>query len=250
MKLKKIAAAISLCSLMLIPSLNVNAAEGLPTKAFIQGEIGSVKVGSVDEVTPGSTVAEVNGDAQYEAEWKISDVGTNSLTFLALSIPNVTSDSYSDIDVKVTAVYVDGVKTNYTMSPNALNTAYYEGGKDPETRVYLFDEVKGTNVADLPKLTTITDSIKVVFTVTGTGVTGTSNVQELPTEATQATSETQETTSTTYQGGRSEGNAFGNSSPVRSSTTGDAGVAVAAVVGLAVTAGVAVISKVKFKKKK
>lgn len=250
MKFKKIAAALSLCSLMLLPSLNVNAAEGLPTKAFIRGEIGAVKVDSIDEATPDSIIPEINGDAQYEAEWKISDVGTNSLTFLVLSIPNVTSDSYSDIDVKVTAVYIDGVKTNYTMSPNALDTAYYEGGKDPEARVYLYDEVKGTNVADLPKLTTITSSIKVVFTVTGTGVTGTSNIQELPTE-TQATSETQETSATTtYQGGRSEGNAFGSSSPVKSSTTGDAGVAVAAIAGLVVTAGVAVISKVKFKKKK
>lgn len=250
MKLKKFAVLISLCSAMILPVFSVNAAEGLPTKAYICGDIGAVSVGSADEATEGSVVAEVNGDAQYEAEWKISDIGTNSLTFLALSIPNITSDSYSDIDVKITAVYIDGVKTNYTMSANALNTAYYEAGKNPETRVYIYDEVKGTNVADLPKLTTIQDSIKVVFTVTGTGVTGVSNIKENIIE-TQATTDTQSTTTTTsYQGGRVEGNAFGKSSPVNSSTTGDAGIAAAAIAGLAVTAGAAILSKVKLKKKK
>ena len=211
MKFKKIAAVMSLCAFMFLPSLSVNAADGLPTKAYIRGEIGSVKVNSVDEATPGSTIADINGDAQYEAEWKISDVGTNSLTFLVLSIPNVTSDSYSDINVNVTAVYIDGVKTNYTMSPGALNTAYYEGGHDPETRVYLYDEVNGTNIADVPKLTTITDSIRVVFTITGTGTTGTSNVKEnptLPPTTTDPQASTEPQATTTYQNGRVVGNAF------------------------------------------
>lgn len=244
MKLRKFAAVISLCSLMILPSFTVSAVDTLPTKAYISGAIGSVEVWNENDVTAGSTVAEINGDAQYEVEWKVSDnIGTSSLTFLAVSIPNVTAESYPGINVNVTAVYIDGVKINYTMSPNALNTSYYESARDPETRVYLYDELKGTNVADLPKLTTITDSIRVVFTVTGTGVTGTSNVQELPTE-TQTSSETEavETTETQV--------AYGNSSPVDASTTGDAGVAVAAAVGLAVTASAAVFSKVKIKNRK
>ena len=242
MKIKKIAAVFSLCSALILPSFTVNAADGLPTKAYISGEIGAVSVWKPEDATVGSTIAEINGDAQYEAEWKVSDAGTADLNFLALSIPNITSDSYPNIDVKITAVYIDGVKANYTMSSNALNTAYYEPSRDPETRVYIYDSLKGTNVADIPKLTTISSSIKVVFTVTGTGVVGTSNVKELPTE----TQETSETTEVTEQ----DQPVYGRSSPVDASTTGDAGVAAVAVVGLAVTAGAAVLSKVKLKKKK
>lgn len=240
MKFTKLFAVISACSVMLLSALSVNAAEGLPTKAYISGEIGSSAVWDAENTTIGSTVAEINGDAQYEVEWKVgADGGTNQLTFLALSIPNITSDKYSDINVNVTAVYIDGVNVNYKMSPNAINTAYYEAGRDPETRVYLYDELKGTNVADLPKLTTIKDSIKVIFTLTGTGQYGTSNIAEnIYTTAAETDSST---TSTTV-----------SVSDVESSTTGDAGsplVAIIAAFGLVATAGTAVFSKVKFNKK-
>lgn len=241
MKFTKLFAVLSACSIMLLPALSVNAADGLPTKAYICGEIGTSSVWDADNATIGSTVAEINGDAQYEVEWKVAgDGGTKELTFLALSIPNITSDSYPDINVNVTAVYIDGVSINYTMSTNAINTAYYEAGRNPETRVYLYDGLKGTNVADLPKLTEIKDSIKVVFTVTGTGQFGTSNIIEnvyVPTEE-ETTSETAETTAAV--------------SEIESTTTGDATnatVAIIAAAGLVATAGTAILSKVKFKKK-
>ncbi len=250
MKIKNIITALSVCLITVLPSFTVIADDNLPTKAYICGEIGSSSVWDANNTTIGSTVAEITGDAQYEVEWKVAgDGGTNELTFLALSIPNVTSDSYTDINVNVTNVYVDGVEVkDYKMSSNAINTAYYEAGRDPETRVYLYDSLKGTNVADLPKLTEIKDSIKVVFTLTGTGQFGTSNIEENtlpPTEAettvlTEVTNETVET---------SEMTATTNVSDIASSTTGDAGVMIAAVVGLVLTAGAAVLSKVKFKKK-
>ncbi|MBE6845090.1 MAG: hypothetical protein E7508_05155 [Ruminococcus sp.] len=241
--MKKIITVLSACTALLLPSFTVNAADALPTKAYICGEIGSSAVWDADNTTIGSTVAEINGDAQYEVEWKVAgDGGATELTFLALSIPNITADSYPDISVNVTSVYVDGVSVNYQMSPNAINTAYYEAGRDPETRVYLYDGLKGTNVADLPKNTQIKDSVKVIFTVTGTGQYGTSNIEENIIETTAAT-DTSESTEVTE--------ATTAAAEVESTTTGagDSAVAVAAAAGLVLTAGTAVLSKVKIKKK-
>lgn len=241
MKISRLISVISACAVMLLPSFTVKAADALPTKAYICGEIGTSAVWDADNTTIGSTVAEINGDAQYEAEWKVADDGgTSELTFLALSIPNITSDSYPEIDVNVTAVYIDGVEVpNYKMSANAINTAYYEAGRDPETRVYLYDGLKGTNVADLPKLTQIKDSIKVVFTVTGTGQYGTSNVQSNIIETQANTQNTDQTEATTVA-----------TTDVESTTTGDSGFAIAAAAGLVITASAAILSKVKIKKKK
>ncbi|MBQ8435873.1 MAG: hypothetical protein IJX24_07705 [Oscillospiraceae bacterium] len=245
MKKIKILTILSACSALLLYSFTVNAAGELPTKAYICGEIGSSAVWDAENTTIGSTVAEINGDAQYEVEWKVTDDGgATELTFLALSIPNITADSYPDINVNVTSVYVDGVSVNYQMSPNAINTAYYEAGRDPETRVYLYDGLNGTNVADLPKNTQIKDSIKIIFTVTGTGQYGTSNIEEniIETTAVTDTSESSEVTAATTVA----------ATDVESTTTGAAGnsaVAIAATAGLVLTAGTALLSKVKIKKK-
>ena len=256
MKIKKLFAAVSVCAAMVLTpfaaTFGGSADEPLSAKAFICGQIGSKAVWSADNVTDGSKVATVNGDAQYEAEWKVDDIGTDSLSFLALSIPGVTSDKYPSIDVKITEVIVDGMNMDYAMSSNALNTAYYEAGRDPETRVYLYDSLKGTNVADLDKNLSIKDSIKVVFTVTGTGAYGTSNV-EPDTQTTTAPTDAESTTTTT-----TEEDLFAvmttttasSNNDVESTTTGDGGVAAIAVVGLVLTGGAAVLSKVKVRSKK
>ncbi len=244
MKIKNILTAIAACSAMIFASaFTVTAETGLPTKAFICGEIGTSSVWAAENATIGSTVPDINGDAQYEAEWKVAgDGGTTELNFLALSIPNVTSDNYPDVNVNVTEIYIDGIQVpNYKMSSNAINRAYYEAGRDPETRVYFFDGLKGTNVADLPKMTTIKESIKVVFTVSGTGQYGTSNREEniITTTATDASGSTTVTTETTV-----------TTTYVASSVTGEGSkLAAIAAAGLVVTAGAAVLSKVKFKKK-
>ena len=246
MKVKKIITALTACSALLFSSVaatTVTAEPTLPTKAFICGEIGSSSVWTADSATMGSTVPEISGDAQYMAEWKVAgDGGATELNFLALSIPNVTSDNYPDINVNVTAIYIDGVAVpNYKMSANALNTAYYEAGRDPETRVYFYDGLKGTNVADLPKLTTIKESIKVIFTVSGTGQYGASNVAGNIIE-TQETTSPDPTTTT-------ESDIYTTTMPSTVTGEGDGIVALAAA-GMIITVGAAVLSKVKFKKKK
>ena len=242
MKIKKLFAAVSVCAAMVLTpfaaTFGGSADEPLSAKAFICGQIGSKAVWSADNVTDGSKVATVNGDAQYEAEWKVDDI--------------VTSDKYPSINVKITEVIVDGMNMDYAMSSNALNTAYYEAGRDPETRVYLYDSLKGTNVADLDKNLSIKESIKVVFTVTGTGAYGTSNV-EPDTQTTTAPTDAESTTTTT-----TEEDLFAvmttttasSNNDVESTTTGDGGVAAIAVVGLVLTGGAAVLSKVKVRSKK
>ncbi len=243
MKIKKIIAALTLCGAMVFPGFKVSAVNSLPTKGYISGTIGTTSVETADNATIGSIVADIDGDAQYQAEWVVTDAGAQSLSsYIALSIPNLTSDGYPDISVKITEVYIDGVKIDYTMSPNAVNTAKYVAGRDPETRVYLFDSVDGTNVADIPQNTPITKSLKVIFTVSGTGDYGTSNIDSntIPEETTATTSNEYASTDTTTATTVAE----------PSSTTGDAGIAVAAVVGLTVTAGAAILSKVKLRKKK
>lgn len=246
MKIKKLITALTACSALVFSSaaaITVNAEPSLPTKAFICGEIGTSSVWTADSATIGSTVPDISGDAQYMAEWKVAgDGGATELNFLALSIPNLTSDNYPDLNVNVTAIYIDGVAVpNYKMSANALNTAYYEAGRDPETRVYFYDGLKGTNVADLPKLTTIKDSIRVIFTVSGTGQYGASNIASNVIE-TQATTENSSSATT-------ESDIYTTTMPSTVTGEGDGIVAIAAA-GMVITVGAAVLSKVKFKKKK
>ena len=262
MKIKKLFAGVSVCAAMILTPLasamGTSAEEPLSTKAYICGSIGSTAVWSADTVTDGSKVATVNGDAQYEVEWKVNDIGATSLTFLALSIPNVTSDKYPNINVKVTEVFVDGLRMDYEMSSNALNTAYYEAGRDPETRVYLYDGLKGTNVSDLPKELEIKDSVKVLFTVSGTGTYGTSNVETTDGTAvtTAAGDQTAAATTTTtitndiYALQQTTTTVSSTDNGIKSTTTGDGGVAAVAVVGLVLTGGVAVLSKIKVRSKK
>jgi len=150
--------------------------DGTIGTASIIGAIGATSVWGADEVTEGSKVANVNGDAQYEVVWNVTDGGTDGIEFLAVQIPGLSSDKYADLAVKVDGVYVDGNEVEgYTTSADAINLAYTEGGAAC-TRIYLIDGWAGTGVADIAADTAITSSLKVVFTVSGTGIEGTSNV--------------------------------------------------------------------------
>lgn len=269
MNFKKFLAAAAACAVAALSAVSlaattVSAQEGFPTEAFLAGMVGATQIWSTDEVTAGSTVADVNGDAQYQVEWKVTDGGTDQMQFLMVWIPFVTTDQYPGLTAKIDAVYIDGTQIpNYTMSANAVNTAYYEGGNDPGTRLYLIDTWTGSKIEDLPKTTAVTQSIKVVFTISGTGIAGTSNVTDTTapsdnnttptqapadnnnqTQATQApannnnTAQQTTTTAANSSGGTTNGGVvLGNSTQTNSATTGDAGVA-AAVAGLVVTAGI------------
>lgn len=149
--------------------------EGTLGTASIVGAIGATQVWGADEVTEGSKTANIDGDAQYEVVWNVTDGGTDTIEFLAVEIPGLTSEKYADLAVKVDGVYVDGSEVaGYTTSADAINLNYIQDAAC--TRIYLIDGWAGTGVADLAADTAITSSLKVVFTVSGTGIEGTSNV--------------------------------------------------------------------------
>lgn len=96
----------------------------------------------------------------------------NSLQF---RFPVFRAIKYENLAVKVDGVYIDGKAVeNYETSAAAIDLNYVEG--TAATRIYLIDQWAGTGVEDLAADTAITQSLKVVFTVSGTGKDGTSNV--------------------------------------------------------------------------
>ncbi len=144
----------------------------------------------------GASVTAIDGDAQYAVTWKLDEAAeTGNSWFLAVVITtevngtimtnevdgsnvNFTTDSYPDLAVTLDAIYIDGTEvTGFTVSSGAINTAYYES--DPGvTRIYLRDDWAGTGTAILEDCT-IESEVTAVFTISGTGQTGTSNVSDV-----------------------------------------------------------------------
>ncbi len=255
MNIKKVLVSASVAILAATAmSFSAVSAEGLPSKAYLCGTIGATNIWQPEGATAGSKVADVNGDAQYEVEWAVTDGGTSKVEFLAVSIPDLTTEKYPNLKVTLDKVFVDGIElANYKASANAINMSYKEEDLN-ETRIYLHDSIKGANIADLPAATTITKSLKVQFTVSGTGVTGTSNVTAGNNGANGATTTAPVTTSnngssttvtTTIAvnnmlggGATTTAAVLGNSVQTNSATTGDTGAAIA-VAGLVLTSGIA-----------
>lgn len=285
MNFKKLLSVVSACVVTAAAGMSISvSAEGLPSTAYLCGAIGATSVWEAGDVTNGSTVANVDGDAQYQVEWIVTDGGTSTMEFLVIQIPGLTVHQYENMKINIDSVYIDGKKLDYTSSSNAIDMAFYE---KPEgaTRLYLIDTWTSKKITDLPSNTTITQSIKVLFTVSGTGIAGTSNVTEEttepPTEPIPVTEETTEPatggveptptdptdttetepttnvpvstvvkqTTTVYNnnnnGSTNGGNQVSNNTS-GSPTTKGAGIA-AAFAGLVLTAGAAVLTKVKRK---
>lgn len=190
MKMKKIfatmaATAVSAASFAAMAIPSASAAGDVKGNAFFIGNLGGETVWHLEEVNADSTTAAVDGDAQYEVEWVPQNGGTDTVQFLAVCIApadgvdNFGTSTFPELEVTLDEVWIDGQKLDYTPSADAVTTSYFEGGAGV-TRIYLHDEWAGTNVADLPGDTTITESVKVRFTVSGLGVEGTSNVTEDP----------------------------------------------------------------------
>ncbi|MDE6103107.1 MAG: hypothetical protein K2F60_01115 [Oscillospiraceae bacterium] len=250
MNLKKFFAAMSACAVATISaaamSVSVNAV-GFPATAYLCGDMGTTEVRELSDIPGGSITASISGDAQYEVEWKVAEGTVNNIECLFVNIPEVSTSQYSGMKISVDAVYIDGNQISYITSPNAVNMAYTAIGQDPGTRIYLYDGWDNTGVADVALNTSVTDSVKVQFTVSGTGLVGTSNVTNTnPTDPTQETTQPSETQITQAP----QSGFFGNTTTVEAAVTGDGGVAAIAVAGLAVTACAAVLSKVKFGSKK
>lgn len=160
------------------------SAEGEIAQAYFIGQFGAETANWAPGDNSGVTTASVTGDAQYEVTWNLSNADgateTGDSWFLAVCISptngteNFTTDTFADLKVSLDEVYVNGKKLDYTVSSDAINTAYYENGPGV-TRLYLHNDWVAPKITDLAS-GTIEGSIKAVFTVSGTGLTGTSNV--------------------------------------------------------------------------
>lgn len=271
MKMKNMIAVMSAASIaalgMSAMSFSASAADALGN-AYMIGALGTEECWKLADVNAESTTAVVDGDAQYEVEWVPTAGGTDTVQFLCVCISpadgvdNFGVTTFPDLQVSLDEVWIDGVKQEgYTASAAAIDTNYFESGAGV-TRIYLRDEWAGTGVSDLDGATTITQSVKVVFTVSGLGVEGTSNVTaEEPTEApTDAPTEapadsateapaddSSKADSTTTTGGSTSSTSSsttskGGSTTTSNAATGDAGVA-AAVAALAVAGAAVMVSK-------
>ncbi len=139
MNFKKILSVVSACAVTAAAAMGISVfAEGLPSTAYLCGSIGATSVWEAGDATSGSTVANVDGDAQYQVEWIVTDGGTSTMEFLVIQIPGLTVHQYENMKINIDSVYVDGKKLDYTSSPNAVDMAFYE---KPEgaTRLYLID---------------------------------------------------------------------------------------------------------------
>lgn len=273
MKLKKFFAAAAACAVAAFSAAayavnTVNAAT-IVGKAVLLGQMGTYTQMTADQaVTNASTVANIDGNAQYEATWNITGTGAASIDFLALQISgadttsadyaNFSSTKYPNLSVSIDAVYVDGVQATYAASPASVDLKYNDNGKEA-SRIYLTSVTASPILCqDLSSLTAVKSQIKVVFTVSGLDTQGTSNVSIpaqpttnanntlLPTDnAIPTEAPTLAPPATQAVGG---GAVLGNSTQTDSASTGDKGVAVAAA-GLVATAGIGTIAVLLRKKK-
>ncbi len=206
MKMNKIlaamaATAISATAFAAMSISSASAADEI-AKAYFIGSVGSASNWNEGDNSDVS-VTSIDGDAQYQATWDFSEAtntGTGGDWFLAVVITpddtssNFTTDTYPDLKVTLDEVYVDGnLITGYDAS-NAVNTAYYE--KTPGvTRIYV-----NSSWADGKTLLfdnqDVESQIKVVFTVSGLGVEGTSNVTTDTEDTTEGSTDSTTTTTT------------------------------------------------------
>lgn len=257
MNMKKIFAAMAATAISATSfaamSLTANAADQIG-QATLMGQFGTES--SWDFAGTKTSVANVDGDAQYECTWTVSEAtSTGASNFFVTVViepagasDNFTTATFPDLAVTLDEVWVDGTQLTGYDASNAIDMNYYEGDKAGVTRIYLRGDWASNSTQILANDLTVESEIKVLFTVSGTGQEGTSNVvkEEPTTEATEATDATttaagnndnKSTTTTTAKkanGGKTES----------STKTGDAGVGIA-VAAIAVAGAAAFVARKK-----
>lgn len=262
MNMKKIFAAMAATAISATSfaamSLSANAADTVAI-AGIRGQAGTYTYWGEADNTGNVTVkdATVDGNAQYEATWEITGDGTGSIEFFILEIKKpadveneFTKDTYPDLNVVVDEIYIDGEEFAFTQDTAAYNTAYYESAGKNGTRVYLTDTWMKNPTLGIPADQAITQSVKVVFTVSGLYNDGTSNVtpDEPATDAPEE-GDTPAATTTAANNNDNKGTTTttkkANGGKTESSTkTGDAGVGIA-VAAIAVAGAAAFVARKK-----
>lgn len=285
MKMKKIfaamaATAVSAASFAVMSVSTASAADELG-KAYLVGSFGTESNWHEGE-NAGVSVATIDGDAQYECSWNLSEAtSTGNNWFLTVviepveGVDNFATVTFPDLSATLDEVWVDGVQITDFDASNAIDTNYFETSTGV-TRIYIRGDWAG-NSTKIIEDRDIESNIMVRFTIDGLGVEGTSNVtKEDPTNPTDPTDPATDpttdggttttttakggdttTTTTTAKGGTTTTTAKGGSTTTTtkpasnggktetSAATGDAGVGVAAAA--LVLAGTAAIAARKRK---
>lgn len=194
MTMKKIFSAVSaaaiLSAALSVSAVSVSAEASEPAaiaQAMLSGQMGTYSQWEVsDAEANGSTVANINGNAKYEATWDITGDGTDSIQFLILQIKGIDNEfcsySYPDLGVTIDEIYIDNIPYTFTDNADAYTLAWSEGSN--HVRVFLTDtwSINGSgNLGIAAPANGITTQVKVVFTVSGLYNDGTSNVTEVVT---------------------------------------------------------------------
>ncbi len=263
MKMKNMIAVLSATAIaavgMSAMTFSANAADEI-AQAYLVGSFGTESNWNAGE-NAGVNVVSVTGDAQYECTWELAEATVTGDSFFITVVitPTVadafTTDSYPDLNVTLDEVWVDGAQLSGYDASAAVDMAYYE--KDPGvTRVYIRGDWANNETKIIADNTTIESDIKVVFSISGTGAEGESNVTEeestpdaesstVEEESSAADTESKEESSKTEESSKAEESSKKDSSSTSSTTTttntntGDAGVA--ALVAAVAVAGAAVV---------
>lgn len=253
MNMKKIFAAMAATAIsagsLAAMSFSANAADTL-AKAALMGGFGTESNWDLDKDNP--TTAIIDGDAQYECVWTVSEAtSTGSNFFITVSmqpvagVDNFNTATFPNLSVTLDEVWVDGTKLSGYDASAAVDTSYFENGMG-SSRIYLRGDWASNSTKIIADDTTIESEIKVRFTVSGTGFEGTSNVTpdvvvgDGTTTTTPAANNGGDNTTTTTTTGKSS-----NGGTTESSTkTGDAGVGIA-VASIAVAGAVAFVARKK-----
>lgn len=181
-KMAALAAVASIASLSMTANLTASAADEIGQAYFI-GSFGTASNWEAGE-NEYASVTSIDGDATYAVSWTFdSDTATDTgdSWFLCVCIypsgttENFTTDSLPDLTVTLDTLTIDG--TEYDTSSATVNTAYYEG--DPGvTRIYIHDDWSGSGATELVDDCSVTSEIYAEFTISGTGQTGTSNIND------------------------------------------------------------------------
>lgn len=260
MNMKKIFAAMAATAISATSfaamSLSANAADQIG-QATLMGQFGTES--SWDYTGAKTSVATVDGDAQYECKWTVSEAtSTGASNFFVTVViepagasDNFTTATFPDLAVTLDEVWVDGTQLTGYDASNAIDMNYYEGEKPGVTRIYLRGDWASNSTQILANDLTVESEIKVLFTVEGTGQEGTSNVtpDEPATDAPEE-GDTPAATTTAANNNDNKGTTTttakkANGGKTESSTkTGDAGVGIA-VAAIAVAGAAAFVARKK-----
>ena len=238
MKMTKILAtmAASAISVSAFAAMSMTANAGdVIGKADLEGQFGTVSSWDMS-----NTITEIDGDAQYQVVWDTAEATNTADNFFVTvviapeGVDNFTTDTFENLSVTLDEVYIDGVLLEGYDASAAVNTAYYEGNKPGTTRIYLRGDWAQNTTKIIADNTDIQSQIKVVFTVSGTGAEGTSNVTETVAPTTEAeTTEGETTEAATTEAATTEAAA---TTAAAATTTAAASTTAAATTAAATTA--------------